>query len=404
MNTAPGSVRLRADGSDPGLQGVIAYVSDADTEAVLQRVVTQLGIAGYEARRGDARNAEKDLRVQRSPAILIVDVAEIDNVLDQMQRLSEVCEPRIQVVVIGSRNDVGLYRELMALGASDYLFKPVTAELVENVLARLTRGEARGGDARLGKLVAISGARGGAGASSLAINLGSYLAEKVSRRVVLVDADTRTGALALLLGAQPNPGLGDALETPSRIDDLFLERATVNVSPRLDLLASEQPIGRTSNVAIDAIDTLLGRLRAGYHYVIFDIAQPVRSAFDAVLTEANLHILVTEATLLSARDAARTIERAGQNQRVMLVHNKAGRQGDLGAEDFATGLRRKPDLTIPYNPRVFGAGVNLGKLAWKSDSRIEEAVGRLARELSGRATSAKAPAAGLLQRLIGARK
>jgi pilus assembly protein CpaE len=387
-------------GETPRLQGVLAYVEDAETEAVLRRVASHLALPGFDVRRGSIANAERDLKTQRSPALLFVDVRSVDRVLDAVQSLSDVCEPQLQLVVIGAANDVGLFRGLLGLGVADYLFKPLTAELVETVMWRLTNGGPRGNEGRLGKLVAVSGARGGAGASSIAASLSTYLAEKASRRVVLVDLDIRSGAQALLLGAKPNSGLAEALEVPGRIDDLFLERATTAIGPRLDLLASELPAGRAPVMTIEAGEALLGRLQRSYHYVVMDVPVPLRQACEPLLASAHVQMLATEATLLSARDAVHRLEAAAATgQRQILVHSKAGRPGDLSAEDLATALGRAPDSAIPFLPRAFGTGINLGRPAWRDEPRAEAAVALLARELSGQPVRAKAAPA--WRRLLG---
>ncbi len=390
-------IRAAADGQR--LQGVLAYVEDAETEAVLRRVASHLALPGFEVRRGGIAMAERDLKSQRSPALLFVDVGSVDRVLDAVQSLSDVCEPQLQLVVIGEANDVGLFRGLITLGVADYLFKPLTAELLESVMWRLTNGGARSNDGRLGKLVAVSGARGGAGASSIAANLGTYLAEKASRRVVLVDLDIRTGAQALMLGQKPNSGLAEALEVPGRIDDLFLERATIAIGPRLDLLASELPAGRVPVITAEAGEALLGRLQRSYHYVVMDVPAALRDACEPLLASAHVQLLATEATLLSARDATHRLQAAGASQRQILVQSKSGRPGDLSAEDFATALGRAPDCTVPFLPRAFGAAVNLGRPAWQDEPRAEAAVALLSRELSGQKVRASpAPA---WRRLLG---
>lgn len=383
MSAAVAQLPRRADSAQPRLTGVMAYVTDPESEAVLKRVAGQLAVPGFDLRRGDARLAERDLKTQRSPAVLFVDAADVDSVVETVARLSEVCEPQIQVVVIGARNDVGLYRDLLGMGVADYLFKPLTGDLVERVLNRLLTGE--GGavaTTRKGKLVVVSGARGGAGASTVAANVASYLADKAERRVALVDLDLRTGAQALLVGAQPNAGLAEALESPSRIDDLFVERATIEVGPRLALLASELPLQRSLEISVEACGTLIERLRRSYFYVVVDMPRSLGAAGTALATAANLRLVVTEATLIGARDAARGFK-AGIGQRMIIVHNKAGRPGDLAQADFLAALQRTPEAQVPYNPRAFGSALNLGQPAWRSGGAIDAAFGRLARELSG---------------------
>ncbi len=127
----------------------------------------------------------------------------------------------------------------------------------------------------------------------------------------------------------------------------------------------------------------------------------MRGNFEALLAEANVELIVLEATLLSLRDAARRLEdAAGTRQRGLVVLNKLGRAGDLAESDVAVALRRAPDLTIAYAPKPFGTGINLGKPAWTTDARIEASIARLAREISGQAIAAVAEPS-RLQRLFG---
>ncbi len=378
----------------PRLHGVRAYLADADSEAVVRRVAANLALPGFELRRGRIADAERDLRSERSPALLFVDVSGVDRVLDAVQSLADVCEPQLQLVVVGEANDVGLFRALVAMGVADYLFKPLTSELVEGVIWKLTSGAVAGPEARLGKLVALTGARGGVGSSSLAASLATYLAEKASRRVALVDLDVATGALTLMLGAAPNAGLAEALSQPARIDDLFLERATISVGPRLDLFASENPDLAGQVDAPAAATALLGRLQKSFHYVLLDVPLARAGQFAPFIDAAHIRMLVTEATLLSLRDAGRALGRAeAAGQRVILVHNQAGRPGDLAGADAANAVGRGPDIAIPFLPRAFGTALSLGQPAWRHDSRVETAIGLLARELTGQgARSRPAPA------------
>lgn len=392
------AVTVIAPAGDGRLNGVAAYVLDADSEATLRRAAAHLALPGFELHHGNVDAAMRDLKAKRSPALLFVDVCDTDMVADAMQRLSEVCEPQLQVVVIGRENDVGLYRELLAMGVADYIFKPLTTQLVEKLMRQLTTTAAArpAAAARQGKLVVVSGARGGVGTSSVACNVASYLAEKAERRVVLVDLDTSAGAQALMLGVEPNAGLAEALDSPSRIDDLFVERATIAVGARLDLLASEQPIDRAAPIKLEASETLIERLRKKYFYVIVDLPRGLGPVADALVAAADLRLLVTEATLIGARDAGRTPPIAGR--RTIVVHNKAGRPGDLGDGDFAAALLRAPDVALPYHPRAFGVGVNLGTPAWRSGGPVEAAVARLAMELTGRSGAIKPPT--LLDRIL----
>jgi pilus assembly protein CpaE len=149
-------------------------------------------------------------------------------------------------------------------------------------------------------------------------------------------------------------------------------------------MASELPAGREVPITPQAIEILLGRLQRAYHYVIADLPQTVLARCQPVLANASLQLLVSEATLLAARDTAARQDANGLfTQRQILIHNRAGRPGDLGDADFAGTLRRGPDLTMPWLPRAFGQAINLGRPAWQADGKAEAAVALLAREISG---------------------
>lgn len=390
-----------APGDRGRLTGVHAWAKDAETEAVIRRVAAHMLLPGFEVQRGSIADAQRRLRNERSPAILIVDVSGVDRVLDAVQALSDVCEPQLQVVVVGEVNDVGLFRRLLAMGVADYLFKPLTADMLESVILRLSGNEAHGGNARLGKLVAVRGGRGGVGASSIAANLASYLSEQASRRVALIDLDIEGGTQALMLGSTPNSGLAEALAVPGRIDDLFIERATISVSPRLDLLASETASGQQTGgvdpaavVSAEATEALLGRLQRIYHYVVMDVALARRLQSATLLAAAQVEIVAMDATITGARDGGRALRAAdARGARPIAVHSMAGRPGDLSAADFAAALGQAPDCAIPFLPQAFGQAINLGRPAWSEDGRVAAAVSVLARELSGQSvTVAAAPA------------
>jgi pilus assembly protein CpaE len=153
-------------------------------------------------------------------------------------------------------------------------------------------------------------------------------------------------------------------------------------------------------MTVEAADVLFGRLQRSYHYVIVDVPQVAFARSQTLLASANMQVLVTEATLLAARDtAARQAGGALFTQRQILVHNRAGRPGDLSDADFAGALKRPPDLAVPWLPRAFGQAINLGQPVWQAEAKAEAAVALLAREISGQPVNVTAPPA--WKRLLG---
>jgi pilus assembly protein CpaE len=396
----PGSPASPIDevGSAPA-RSILAFVGDAESELVLSQAAPSLRPAQVEVRRGGAPAAARHVERQGSPDILVVDISGNALPVTALQSLAEVCEPRVKVIAIGERNDVGLYRQLKAIGVADYLYKPLTPTLtVEALGSVLGTQRVAATEARLGRVIAVTGARGGAGATTLAVNLADHLAA-LGRRVALVDADTVTGTAALLLNATPGPGLAEALAKPDRVDDVFLEGALAAIGERLHLLASEAPIRAGDAPRTEAILPLIEALRSRHHYVVVDLPGPGSTARLAVLGQAWLRLVAFGPTLASARDAGRLADALddGPGQRLLTVLVGAGAPGALKDPDIAKALGAAPDHRMRYRPGPLASAANLGVPAIRGDRAFRAEIARIARDVCGVAE----PRLGLLQRILG---
>src|SRR5437016_5660103 len=203
----------------------MAFMADADSERVMGELIAGQALDGVVMRGGIARAIEY-LGAERSPQTLIVDLSGVDMPVTLVHTLADECEPGVSVIAIGERDEVGLYRDLLRAGVTDYVVKPLTPEILARSLHLSANPDAGGMiSQKLGKMIAFVGARGGVGATSLASNLAWYLSDRQSRRIVLVDFDLQNGSCALALNVKPASGLRDALDNPVRIDATLLERA-----------------------------------------------------------------------------------------------------------------------------------------------------------------------------------
>ena len=114
---------------------LMAFV-DAETERVLQESAVMLGRCVI--MRGGIGKATEYLNQQRSPQLLIVDISGLDMPLSLVHTLADVCEPGTDVVALGDRDSVGLYRDLIEAGVSNYIVKPLTRDLLTKLLAPKT--------------------------------------------------------------------------------------------------------------------------------------------------------------------------------------------------------------------------------------------------------------------------
>jgi len=386
----PAPIEKATDRSPVGRAPLLAFVSDAATEKALRECLTQLSLAHGMIMRGGIAKAIETLGAARSPNILIVDISGLDLPISQVHALAEVCEPGVTVIAIGNRNEIGIYRDLLHAGVSDYIVKPVTPQLIARALnQRTSPGDASPIHKKLGTMTALIGARGGVGTTTLAVNLGWHLANRQSRRVALVDLDLHTGDCALAFNIKPTPGLREALVNPTRIDSTLLERVMTPVGQRLFVLSSEEPLRADLDITADAVDTLIGALREQFHYVIVDVPRVSATPYWRALETADFRIIVGDQTLRSVRDIVRLRDMLGEGdgkQRTGFVVNRHGEGGRhaVTLREMHHVLGLQPRTVIPFLPTVFAAATNGTRVAAARRSKFADAIAALALELSGR--------------------
>ena len=224
--------------SDTAREPFAAFVCDDVTRAAAARAAADNGWADSQILEGGIAGALTVLPNIPTPKLLVVDLSKSNDPIAEAGNLALVCDENTRVIALGTVNDVNLYRELTELGVEDYLLKPVSVEVLATAMAHeLPSANADDeADARQGRLVTVIGARGGVGATSVAVNTAWMMAHEQNIRVALVDLDLHFGTVALSLDVEPGRGFTEAIEAPSRIDGLFIERAMTRAAKNLFVL------------------------------------------------------------------------------------------------------------------------------------------------------------------------
>jgi pilus assembly protein CpaE len=347
-----------------------AFVCDDDTLELIRAAANDMGWPIEKCNKGGLRNAVQSLSVSASPNILFVDMSESGDPINDINALAEVCEPGTVVIAAGQVNDVRLYRDLLSSGIQDYLLKPLSLEQVRESLtmaqAMLTAPKhADMQDDKPHHMMAVVGVRGGVGASLVSTSLAWAMSEQASRQTALLDLDVHFGTGALTLDLEPGRGLIDAIDNPSRIDGLFIERAMVRASDKLSLLSAEAPIHQPVMTDGSAFFQLEEELRGAFEMTIVDIPRQVLIPFPHLVAEAGTILLVTDVTLAAARDTIRLLSWFKQNvpgARVVLVANKfQSAVGELSRKEFESSIERQIDVVIPFDPKLVCQSAKLGK-------------------------------------------
>jgi pilus assembly protein CpaE len=386
---APAPIERTVNKAPVGRPPLLAFVTDGETEKALHDSLVQLSHPEATIARGGIAKAIEVLGEQRSPEILIVDISGAHLPISQIHDLAEVCEPGVHVIAIGNRNDVGLYRDLVQSGVSDYIVKPLTTQLLAKSLNVRTHTAHSGLiQKKLGKVVALVGARGGVGTTTLATNLAWYLSHRQNRRVALVDLDLQNGDCALALNIEATPGLREALVNPHRVDNTLLERVMSPVGERLFVLSSEEPLSDDLHFTADAVDTLIAALRDQFHYVILDVPRVPAAAYRRALDMADLRIIVADQTLRSVRDTVRlrsALRDGDGKHRNLIVVNRYGEGGRhaVTLHEMQHVLEVRPKTVLPFQPNLFTTIAGEARVAAARRGKFTDAIAALALELSG---------------------
>lgn len=370
----------------PNRMPVMAFVTDAETEFTLREGLEQVVPEKFEFRRVGIRGATALLATMPTPLTLILDLSGEENPLAALADLSQVVEPDVRVLVVGDQDDVNFYRQVTrGLGALEYLSKPLTRDLVARQFGPLLNRQSQPQSSVLGgRLVTITGSRGGVGASTIAANLGWYLGSEAKRHTVVLDTDLHRGVCAMLLGSKTGSGLRTALEAPGRIDELFVERVSLPVADRLHVLAGEERLADQPTYTAGAGARLSDALRRRYNFVVADLPFTGQPLHRDLLHLAHQRVLVMVPTLASIRDTLRLLaipNGPAQPRRAVVVLNRSNMQGGLELRRVTDALKMKPDIVISEVRRSVERAASLGTPVAKERGPVRSGMVALAREV-----------------------
>ena len=349
----------------PDRAGVLAVVPEQQMADRLQGLMHELQLNDELVIIDTLDAALRRIRSGYAPRVLVLDLAESAAPIAEISSARTVGGADLKLVALGIVNDVTLFRDLLAAGANDYLVKPATRETLSAALEERSASAVTGTSGGLGQVIVFVGSRGGVGTTTAAVSCAWLLAEERSERVALVDLDLHFGTVALKLDTDPGSGLCEALEQPSRIDSLFIERAMVKATDNLLVLAAEASAAQHLIVDAGAVDMLLYELRRKFARIVVDLPRGANPIQRVVLGAASHVVVVCERSLAGLRDTIRlqTLMR-DQAPQVRLWLVEAGATGGralIGKSEFEKGIAKALDASLSHDPKAAGAAANSGQ-------------------------------------------
>jgi len=351
-------------------QDTLASAERAGQDRRMSRASTRIHVGGIPAAINTYQN-------EPTPPLIVVECLDDPHaLLAQIDQLAECCDAGTKVVVIGLSNDILLFRELMRRGVSEYLVAPVQPLQLIAAIGGLFSDPAQ---PFVGRSIAFVGARGGAGASSVAHNTAYAISERIGANTVIVDYDLPFGTAGLDFNQDPLNGVADALGQPDRLDSVLMDRMMVRCTDKLSLFAAPATLDVDWDISPEAFEEVTSRIRSTAPFVVLDLPHLWTGWMRQTLIAADEVVVVATPDLASLRNAKNMIDLIRQGRPndapPRLVLNQVGVPGrpEIPAKDFGAALGVLPSLIIPFEPKLFGAAANNGQMILDAGAKSKSA-------------------------------
>lgn len=325
-----------------------------------------------------------------TPNLIIVESrSEPRKLLADLGKLAEFCDPTTKVVVIGHYNDVGLYRDLIKAGVSEYMIAPISLADIVGAISNIFVDPAA---EPIGRSIAFIGAKGGVGSSTLAHNVAWVMSGLFSSEVVVADLDLAFGTANINFDQDPAQGIAEAVFSPERVDEVYLDRLLAQCAERLSLLAAPSALDRVYDFEADAFAQIIETAQRSAPLLVLDVPHVWTGWSKQTLMQADEVVITATPELANLRNTKNLVDmlkKARPNDAPpKLILNQAGvpKRSEIAVADFAEPLGIVPMGVIPFEPQLFGNASNNGRMLGEMDAKhaIVQSIKEIAHVLTGR--------------------
>ena len=315
-----------------------------------------------------------------TPDVVIVDVRSDKHLISMIGSIKRR-HPALGVAIVVPALDPELMLLAMRAGVTECLPEPLTQGAVESAISRVMVQRAAPVE---GRVFAVIGAKGGVGATTIAVNLAESIA-RAAGETLLIDLHVATGDAAVFLGVDPRFTLVDALENTQRLDENFFRSLVVHTPSGLDLLASSVRM-LAGPLDPQRIRTLIDFAVRYYRALVLDVPRADQAALDALDSASSIFVVVNHElpTLSSAyRIVARLRQKYGSD-RIALLVNRSDKHSDISLSDIEKAVNAKVKHVFPSEYKPALAAANHGQpLARSGDGRLAASFHEFVRTITG---------------------
>jgi pilus assembly protein CpaE len=297
-----------------------------------------------------------DLLHQRDPEFVLADFDGDPSSSLRYVRLLSDAKPSRVFLGTGPELPPQLLLDAMRAGVSEYLPQPVEPRDLEDAVRRLSRKLGRGPDSGVpggGRIIAFTGAKGGTGVTTTAVNAAVHAHVMTKRRTLLLDLDMENGSAGVLTSIPPRYSVLDLVDNLHRLDESLLASLVTEHETGLHVIPAPKDPTDKRQVKPEQMRTILRLLKHHYQLIIVDLPRPLSHLSQVVLEQVDELFLVLNADLPSLRNAKRMLPHInaalqGRDTPLKLVLNRVISGGEITDGEVRSALR----LPVAYSLRM----------------------------------------------------
>ena len=370
-----------------------AFCESPEAAAVIQAAIgdRRMNKAHVKQNMGGAAAAVEAYRNSPTPNVIVIEATtDRDFLVSQLDELAEYCDAGTKVIIIGKVNDIVLYRQLIARGVSEYLVLPFSVVDFVSAVSQLFKTP---GAKPLGRVIAVVGAKGGVGASTIAHNVAWHFATELGMDTIIADLDLGFGTAGLDFNQDPPQGIAEAVFAPDRVDATLVDRLLSKCGDNLHLLAAPAMLDRLYDFGEIAFDSLVDAMRASTPWIVLDVPHGWTAWTRRTLVAADEVIVVAEPDLANLRNAKNIVDNIRNARphdhppRLILNNVGAPKRPEIPVADFAKTIEMEPTAVIAHDAKLFGSAANNGQMIAEIEpkGKTAETFGAISSMIAGRA-------------------
>ncbi len=300
-------------------------------------------------------------RVKELSAHLAVVALDHDPVaaIELIQALSQA-NPEAVILPASASTDSALILKSIRAGAREFLTLPPDSVELPATVSRLFRGRelAEAADPNAHQIITVTGATGGVGSTSVAVNLAACLAAGKKHETILVDLDLLFGSVDALLDVPANQTLLDLMQKFERLDLTLLKRSMARHNSGLYVLPHPPELEDAARIDAEMFSRVLGMMKAAFNTVVIDASKALTACDMVAYDMSDQIVVVTQLDLLCVRNTARLLSLFQQTDRLaervhLLVNRTGSLDAEIGAKNAEETLKKPITWQVPNMSRAF---------------------------------------------------